>query len=87
MELVCACLAREQKSALKHCYHCSLGRGVGYHSVWVSDHVVPEKVDSFYPYDPEGRWPTRLTPTGWTRCWCWPGRRRLRPQLNWEPGG
>jgi probable F420-dependent oxidoreductase len=31
---------------------------LGYHSVWVSDHVVlPEKVDSFYPYDPQGRWP------------------------------
>lgn len=30
---------------------------LGYHSVWVSDHVVlPEKVDSFYPYDPQGRW-------------------------------
>ncbi|MCQ3978969.1 MAG: LLM class F420-dependent oxidoreductase, partial [Anaerolineae bacterium] len=31
---------------------------LGYHSVWVSDHVaLPEKVDSFYPYDPQGRWP------------------------------
>ncbi|NJN97980.1 MAG: LLM class flavin-dependent oxidoreductase [Anaerolineales bacterium] len=31
---------------------------LGYHSVWVSDHVVlPEKADSFYPYDPQGRWP------------------------------
>lgn len=31
---------------------------LGYHSVWVSDHVVlPEKVASFYPYDPQGRWP------------------------------
>jgi probable F420-dependent oxidoreductase len=30
---------------------------LGYHSVWVSDHVVlPEKVDSFYPYDPQGHW-------------------------------
>ena len=31
---------------------------LGYHSVWVSDNVVlPEKVDSFYPYDPQNRWP------------------------------
>ena len=31
---------------------------LGYHSVWVSDHVaLPEKVDSFYPYDLQGRWP------------------------------
>jgi probable F420-dependent oxidoreductase len=31
---------------------------LGYHSVWVSDHVVlPEKVESTYPYDPQGRWP------------------------------
>jgi probable F420-dependent oxidoreductase len=31
---------------------------LGYHSVWVSDHVVlPEKVDSFYPYDAQNRWP------------------------------
>jgi len=31
---------------------------LGYHSVWVTDHVVlPEKVDSYYPYDPDNRWP------------------------------
>ena len=31
---------------------------LGYHSVWVSDHVVlPEKSVSFYPYDPNGHWP------------------------------
>ncbi len=31
---------------------------LGYHSVWVSDHVVlPEHVGSPYPYDPAGRWP------------------------------
>jgi probable F420-dependent oxidoreductase len=30
---------------------------LGYHSVWVPDHVVlPAKVDSFYPYD-NNRWP------------------------------
>lgn len=38
---------------------------LGYHSVWVSDHVVlPEKVDSFYPYDAQGRWPYPAT-TPW----------------------
>ncbi|HWN67325.1 MAG TPA: LLM class F420-dependent oxidoreductase [Haliangium sp.] len=31
---------------------------LGFHSIWVSDHVVlPERVDSAYPYDPAGRWP------------------------------
>lgn len=31
---------------------------LGYHSVWVSDHVaLPEQVRSQYPYDPAGRWP------------------------------
>jgi probable F420-dependent oxidoreductase len=31
---------------------------LGYHSVWVSDHVVlPETVVSPYPYDAQGRWP------------------------------
>jgi probable F420-dependent oxidoreductase len=31
---------------------------LGYHSVWVSDHVVlPETVNSFYPYDAQNRWP------------------------------
>lgn len=30
---------------------------LGYHSLWVSDHVIlPEQVDSAYPYDPEHRW-------------------------------
>ncbi|ACY18080.1 LLM class F420-dependent oxidoreductase [Haliangium ochraceum] len=33
---------------------------LGFHSVWVSDHVIlpaPEEVRSHYPYDAEGRWP------------------------------
>lgn len=31
---------------------------LGYHSVWVSDHVVlPREVNSFYPYDPSDTWP------------------------------
>lgn len=31
---------------------------LGFHSIWVSDHVVlPERVSSAYPYDPAGRWP------------------------------
>lgn len=31
---------------------------LGYHSVWVSDHVaMPAHVRSAYPYDPAGRWP------------------------------
>lgn len=32
---------------------------LGYHSVWISDHVAlpqPEAVKSYYPYDPEGQW-------------------------------
>jgi probable F420-dependent oxidoreductase len=30
---------------------------LGYHAVWVSDHVVlPEKVESHYPYSPDSRW-------------------------------
>lgn len=30
---------------------------LGYHSVWVTDHVVlPEQVDSYYPYRTHGRW-------------------------------
>lgn len=32
---------------------------LGYHSVWVSDHVIlpaPEDVESYYPYDPENQW-------------------------------
>lgn len=32
---------------------------LGYHSVWVSDHVVlpePETVKSYYPYDEENQW-------------------------------
>ncbi len=31
---------------------------LGFHSVWVSDHVVlPHEVDSFYPYAGDHRWP------------------------------
>lgn len=32
---------------------------LGYHSVWISDHVAlpePEQVKSYYPYDPENQW-------------------------------
>src|SRR5438445_13224177 len=32
---------------------------LGFDSVWVSDHIiVPRQIDSFYPYDPEGRFPS-----------------------------
>src|SRR6266702_2902076 len=32
---------------------------LGLDSVWVSDHIiVPRHIDSFYPYDPEGRFPS-----------------------------
>jgi probable F420-dependent oxidoreductase len=32
---------------------------LGIDSVWVSDHIiVPRRIDSFYPYDPAGRFPT-----------------------------
>ncbi len=31
---------------------------LGFHSAWVSDHVImPERVDSSYPYAPDHRWP------------------------------
>lgn len=31
---------------------------LGYHSVWVTDHVVlPEHVNSYYPYEDDHRWP------------------------------
>ena len=31
---------------------------LGFHSLWASDHVVlPEKVDAWYPYGKDGRWP------------------------------
>src|SRR5262249_8422271 len=32
---------------------------LGLDSVWVSDHIiVPRHIDSFYPYDPDGRFPS-----------------------------
>jgi probable F420-dependent oxidoreductase len=32
-------------------------RELGYHSLWVTDHVIlPERVDSWYPYRSHGRW-------------------------------
>lgn len=32
-------------------------QGLGFHSLWASDHVVlPQAVDSFYPYSPGHRW-------------------------------
>ena len=31
---------------------------LGFHSLWASDHVVlPERVDAWYPYAKDGRWP------------------------------
>jgi len=31
--------------------------GLGYHSVWVTDHVIlPERVEAYYPYRSHGRW-------------------------------
>jgi probable F420-dependent oxidoreductase len=36
--------------------------GLGFDSVWVSDHVVvPERIASSYPYSPDGRFPTSPT--------------------------
>jgi probable F420-dependent oxidoreductase len=36
--------------------------GLGYDSVWISDHVVvPEHISSEYPYSPDGRFPTQPT--------------------------
>ena len=36
--------------------------GVGFDSVWISDHVVvPERIDSAYPYSADGRFPTLPT--------------------------
>jgi probable F420-dependent oxidoreductase len=33
---------------------------LGFDSIWLSDHVVvPERIDSSYPYSPDGRFPTR----------------------------
>jgi probable F420-dependent oxidoreductase len=35
---------------------------LGFHSVWISDHVVvPEQISSFYPYAKDGRFPTPAT--------------------------
>jgi probable F420-dependent oxidoreductase len=32
---------------------------LGYDSIWISDHVVvPERIESAYPYSPDGRFPT-----------------------------
>jgi probable F420-dependent oxidoreductase len=34
-----------------------LAEGLGYHSLWLTDHVVlPEKVEAYYPYRSHGRW-------------------------------
>src|SRR6266851_4037609 len=36
--------------------------GLGYDSLWLSDHVViPERIESAYPYSPDGRFPTPAT--------------------------
>jgi alkanesulfonate monooxygenase SsuD/methylene tetrahydromethanopterin reductase-like flavin-dependent oxidoreductase (luciferase family) len=33
---------------------------LGFHSVWVTDHVaLPESVNSYYPYRSHGRWDYR----------------------------
>jgi len=38
---------------------------LGYSHVWLSDHIVlPERVDSFYPYDPQGEGKWRADPKG-----------------------
>src|SRR5256885_3220308 len=35
---------------------------LGFDSIWLSDHVVvPERIDSSYPYSPDGRFPTNAT--------------------------
>jgi alkanesulfonate monooxygenase SsuD/methylene tetrahydromethanopterin reductase-like flavin-dependent oxidoreductase (luciferase family) len=32
---------------------------LGFDSIWISDHVVvPERIESSYPYSPDGRFPT-----------------------------
>lgn len=34
-----------------------LAESLGYHSLWVTDHVIlPEKVEAYYPYRTHGRW-------------------------------
>ena len=34
-----------------------LAEELGYHSLWLTDHVVlPEKVEAYYPYRNHGRW-------------------------------
>jgi probable F420-dependent oxidoreductase len=43
----------------------SLAERLGYHSVWVTDHVIlPHSVDSYYPYRKNGRWDYPAT-TNW----------------------
>jgi probable F420-dependent oxidoreductase len=42
-----------------------LAERLGYHSVWVTDHVIlPHQVESFYPYRANGRWDYPAT-TNW----------------------
>jgi probable F420-dependent oxidoreductase len=42
-----------------------LAEKLGYHSVWVTDHVIlPHTVESFYPYRKNGRWDYPAT-TNW----------------------
>jgi probable F420-dependent oxidoreductase len=43
----------------------SLAERLGYHSVWVTDHVIlPHQVDSYYPYRKNGQWDYPTT-TNW----------------------
>ena len=42
-----------------------LAERLGYHSVWVTDHVIlPHQVDAYYPYRKNGRWDYPAT-TNW----------------------
>jgi probable F420-dependent oxidoreductase len=43
----------------------ALAERLGFHSVWVTDHVIlPHRVDSYYPYRKNGRWDYPAT-TNW----------------------
>ena len=57
---------------------------LGYHSVWINDHVViPADFSSPYPYSADGR-PSRQTTLFMIRLCCsplWPHKQR---RSNWE---
>ena len=59
---------------------------LGYHSVWVADHVViPTVIESKYPYHPEGKFP--IDPSGKDPNMPVPGNRRevTRPATQLTP--